>query len=157
MTITIKLNYIIFSFITLALTTINRFYTSAGMKWYYTLTLPSYTPPGWFIASVWIVIYLFTTLAVILVWNTFKRDRVFYVIIALFILNAFLNGLWSYLFFYRQMIGFAFIDAVAILISLLALLVTIGQRSLFVAAFLIPYLGWIFFATWLNLMIFFMN
>lgn len=157
MTITLKINYILFSIITIALTTVNRFYVNTGLKWYYTLTLPSYTPPSWFIVSMWTTIYVLTTVTIIIVWNSFERNKVFYVIIGLFIFNACLNVLWSYLFFYHQTIGFALIDAFALVTSLLTLVVTIGQRSLLTAALLIPYLGWTFFATWLNLIIFFIN
>lgn len=157
MEVTIKPNYIFFAAITFIISLLGRFYSSAGMKWYYTLNLPTYTPPGWAIGTIWIVIYVLTTIAVIMVWNNFIRDRQFYFILALFALNAFFNVLWTYLFFYQQSISLAFIDALAVFISLLALIVAVGQRSLTVAALLAPYLAWITFAVWLNLMVWIMN
>jgi tryptophan-rich sensory protein len=157
MEISIKLNYIIFSLITFVVSVLGRFYTSTGMQWYYTLNLPSYTPPGWFIGSVWTVIFALTTVAVIMVWNRFQRDTQFWAIMGLFALNAFFNVLWTYLFFYKHMITFSILDAGALFVTVLLLIIMIGQRSLFIASLLAPYLGWVAFATWLNLMIWFMN
>ena len=157
MQVNIKPNYIVFSAITLGISLLGRFYSSSGMKWYYTLNLPSYTPPGWVIGTVWTVIYVLTTVAVIMVWNNFSKDRQFYFILGLFALNAFFNVLWTYLFFYQQSISLAFIDALAVFITLLALIVAVGQRSLTVAGLLAPYLAWITFAVWLNLMVWIMN
>ena len=157
MEVKIRLNYIVFSLITLIVSIVGRFYTSSGMQWYYTLNLPSYTPPSWFIGSVWTVIFVLTTIAVILVWNNFERDAQFWAIMGLFSLNSFLNVLWTYLFFYKHAKGLAFLDALGLFFTLILLVVMIGQRSLFVASLLVPYLGWIAFATWLNLTVWFMN
>lgn len=157
MEVTIKPNYIVFSAITFIISLLGRFYSSTGMKWYYTLNLPNYTPPGWVIGTIWTVIYVVTTVAVIMVWNNFSRDRQFYFILGLFALNALFSALWTYLFFYQQSINLAFIDEIAVFISLLALIVAVGQRSLTIAALLAPYLAWITFAVWLNLMVWIMN
>ncbi len=157
MEVTLKLNYIVFSVITFVISILSRFYASTGMKWYFALNLPSYTPPGWFIGAMWTVIYVLTTVAVIMVWNRFERNAHFWAIMGLFSLNAFLNASWTYLFFYRHFITLSVFDAVALFITTLSLVIMIGQRSMFVAALLTPYLGWLAFATWLNLMIWLMN
>lgn len=157
MQVTIKPNYIAFSIITLIISLVSKFYASSGMKWYYTLRIPSYTPPEWIFSTVWTLIYTLSTIAIIIVWNNFKRDKQFYIILLLFALNAFFNIIWTYLFFYQQNILWACMDAFALFITLLALVVTIGQRSLIVAALLVPYLAWITFAVWLNFIIWIMN
>lgn len=157
MEVTLKLNYIVFSAITFIISLLGRFYSSSGMQWYYTLNRPGYTPPGWFIGTMWTVIYVLTTIAVIMVWNRFERNLHFWAIMVLFTLNAFLNVLWTYLFFYRHFITLSVFDAIALFITTLALLIMVGQRSLFIASLLAPYLGWMAFATWLNFMIWIMN
>lgn len=157
MQVNIKPNYIVFSLITLIVSMVSRFYTSTGMRWYYTLNLPSYTPANWVIGTVWSIIYVLTTVAVIMVWNNVTRDKQFYAILALFMLNALLHVLWTYLFFYKQNITLALADAVALFASLLALVVAVGQRSLFLASLLAPYLAWVTFAVWLNFAILMIN
>ena len=157
MQVSIKLNYIVIAVITFVVSLLGRFFTSTGMQWYYTLNLPSYTPPAWFIGAVWMVIFATTATAVTLVWNRFERDAKFWLIIGLFALNAVLNVLWTYLFFNQHMIGYAFVDAVGLFTTVLLLIVLIGQRSLFVASLLAPYLGWLTFATFLNFVIWWTN
>lgn len=157
MEFSVKLNYIVISTIAFLVSLFGRFFTSFGMRWYYTLNVPSYTPPSWFIGAVWTIIFVMTAAAVILVWNRFERDRQFWLIMGLFALNAFLNVLWTYLFFYRHMIGFAFADAVLLFMTVLSLIVFIGRRSLVVASLLTPYLAWLTFATFLNAAVWWMN
>jgi tryptophan-rich sensory protein len=103
------------------------------------------------------VIYVLVTIAVIQIWNSFERDKEFYMIMALFVANALSNLLWTYLFFYRQNICLAFADSLVIFASVLSLIITIGNKSYMIAALLVPYLSWITFAVWLNLMIWFKN
>lgn len=157
MEISIKLNYLVIGLITLVVSMFGRIFSSAGMQWYYTLKLPSFTPPSWTFGIVWTIIFVTTASAVALVWNRFERDRTFWLIIALFALNAILNVLWTYLFFSQHKIGFALVDAGFLFISVLSLIVLIGQRSLFVASLLAPYLGWMTFAIFLNAAVWWMN
>lgn len=157
MQVDVKINYIVFAAITLVVAFFGKFFSSYGMQWYYTLKLPSYTPAGWFISLVWLLIYVLTTVAVVMVWNRFARDKQWYAIMALFALTAILNVVWSYLFFYKHNICLAFADALVLCAALCALTVLISQKSWLVAGLLAPYCIWIMFATWINAMIMFMN
>lgn len=157
MQVNVKMNYIVFGLIALAISFLGKFFSSSGMQWYYTLALPSYTPAGWFIGLMWTVIYVLTTIAVIIVWNTFTRDIWFYLIMALFGVNALCNVLWTYLFFYKHNICMAFADALVLAATLVALLFLTAKQSKLVAGLLVPYLVWILFATWLNAMVMIMN
>jgi tryptophan-rich sensory protein len=157
MQVDIKINYIVFASITLFISFLGKIFSESGMQWYYALSRPSYTPPGWLFSIVWMVIYVLVTIAVIQIWNSFERDKEFYMIMALFVANALSNLLWTYLFFYRQNICLAFADSLVIFASVLSLIITIGNKSYMIAALLVPYLSWITFAVWLNLMIWFKN
>ena len=157
MEISIKLNYMVIGLITLVVSTLGRVFSSAGMRWYYTLNLPSFTPPSWVFGIAWTIIFALTATAAALVWNRFERNRHFWFIIGLFVANAFLNILWTYLFFSQHKIGFALADAVLLFITVLSLIVLIGQCSLFVASLLAPYLGWTTFAIVLNAAVWWMN
>ena len=83
MEISIRLNYIVIGLITLIVSTLGRVFSSAGMRWYYTLKLPSFTPPSWVFGIVWTIIFVATATAVALVWNRFERDRQFWLIIGM--------------------------------------------------------------------------
>lgn len=157
MEISIKPSYLIIPVIALITFFVGQLFVSAGMSWYHTLHLPSFTPPSWIFSTVWTIIFLFTTVAALIVWQTFERDRHFWFIIALFVLNALFNILWSYLFFVKQSMGMASVDAFLVFLTSFGLLIEVSRRSLLVASLLIVYPAWSLFATFLNLIIVVMN
>lgn len=156
----IKLNYVIIPAIAFCVVLTGNFLTRSFDAWVWyktTLKLPIATPPDWFFHIAWNIIFILTTICALVVWNYFQRARTFLYMIDLFIANACLNVLWTYLFFVKRMIGLALIDAVALALVTLVLTVLIGQRSLKIAALLLPYLVWCGFAIYLNHQIWVMN
>ena len=132
-------------------------FTSSGMEWYKTISLPAWTPPGAIIGSVWTVIYILTAISAIMIWNRAPGIDNFKVIELLFILNGVFNLLWSYLFFAKQQIGPAVIDSLAIEATLLLLIALIWKHSVTASLLLVPYALWVGFATYLNFTIFLLN
>lgn len=127
----------------------------AGMRWYEHLSLPSYVPAPWMISLAWNSIFILTAYVVIRVWESRWAKR--QLILWLFIPNAFLNVLWSYLFFYKNCIGYGLLDAIVLLISVIVLIYYIALYSLFLSYLLIPYLLWMIFAIILNTHIWLLN
>jgi len=122
-------------------------------KWYQLLQRPAITPPSWVFPVVWNIIFVLTTLAAIFVWNFFERNTLFWIIMSLFLANAFFNILWSFLFFRQNLIGAALIDAIILEIVTIVLTVLIATKSLGIASLLIPYILWGGFAIFLNYLI----
>ncbi len=152
-----KLNYITIPLIVVLVSLTGSYFTSEGMDWYKGLVLPSFTPPGSFIGAVWTVIFILTAVSALIFWNKrneFKRKNL---IIFLFLINAFLNVFWSFLFFASQMVGAALIEAVFLEISVIALMVFLCSASKTASALLIPYGAWTLFAIYLNYLIFSLN
>ena len=157
MQVNVKLNYIVFAVIAIVVSMLGRIFSSAGMQWYYTLHVPSYVPSSALMGLIWTAAYVLTTIAAVLVWNNFKRDIYFYVIMALFGVVALCTLLWTYLFFYQHSICIAFADAVVLSAALSGLVLLTAQQSRLVAGLLVPVLLWVLFDTWLNAMIMIMN
>jgi len=153
----ININYFIIPAITIATSFIGSYFTMCGMSWYKTISLPRFTPSGFFISFMWRFIYILSTISVLIVWNTFEHDFKFWVIIGLFVANAFLNAYWPYLFFYKHMIGAAIIEAALLGITVYALITLIWPVSWLAAILLFPYGIWVAFATFLNTVIWIMN
>jgi translocator protein len=156
-TIRIKTNYLIIPGITLVTMFLGGYYTWCGIAWYKGLVLPSITPEDWMFRAVWHVIYAFTTTAAVLAFNRFERNGLFYLLMALFCVNAFLNGYWSYLFFYKHCIGAALIDSLALELSTLAIVALVARFSRAISLLLLPYVTWNLFAIILNFMIWRLN
>lgn len=152
-----KPNYIIIPLITIATAVIGSFLTSAGMDWYRTLKLPSIAPGGGIIGSVWTVIFILSTISALIVWNSASRTNLFWWIIGIFVVNAILNVLWSYIFFFSHGIGPALIEMVFLEISVLALCVLIWPYSKIASILIWPYAIWVCFATYLTYNIWILN
>lgn len=131
--------------------------TPDAMQWYQTLTLPSWTPPGSFIGLVWTVIFILTAVSLIIVWNRIPRIPHFSTIIAFFIANGVFNVLWSFLFFNRHLLTWAFFDALLIGLTVYVLIFLIWPYSKSAALLLFPYAGWVTFASFLNYQIMMLN
>jgi len=74
-----------------------------------------------------------------------------------FIINAFINVFWSYLFFVLHMTGYAAIDSMALALSVLSLIIFIYPISMLAAVLLVPYFVWVLIATYLNYSIWKLN
>lgn len=144
-----KLNYFIIPLITIITSLSGSWFTNKGMDWYNKLKLPDFTPPGSVIGIVWTIIFILTTISALIVWNKFDYDNKFWLIIGLFILNAILNALWSFIFFYSGQIGPAIIEMLVLEATVIGLIVLIWPLSKLAAGLLIPYSAWVLFATYL--------
>lgn len=125
-------------------------------EWYRTIAKPAWTPPGWLFGPVWGMLYLGMSLSAWLIWRLRSAVKVS-LPLALYLVQLFLNGLWSWLFFGRQMIGTALIDLI-VLVLLIAITTAMFTRIRKAAGIImLVYLLWVSFATALNFQIWRMN
>ncbi len=125
--------------------------------WYHTLVQPRWSPPDAAYGVAWIAIYAFSAMAGVYGWIGAADSREREWLLGLFACNGFLNIVWSMLFFRLHRPDWSEIEAIALWVSVLALIVTIWRRSMTGAVLLIPYLLWVTFAGYLNMMIVRMN
>jgi tryptophan-rich sensory protein len=118
-------------------------------EFYATLDQPAWAPPSAVFGPVWTLLYISMALAAWLVWRErgFARARG---ALGLFIAQLALNALWSWLFFAWHRGAFAFVDIVALLLLILATIVSFAKIRRLAAWLLAPYLAWVSFATLLN-------
>ncbi len=119
-------------------------------EWYAQLVQPALTPPGWLFAPVWTVLYALMGVAAWLVWQRAGLTAAAWPL-TLFVLQLILNGLWSYLFFGLQRPGLAFLDILALWLTVLATLLAFWRYHRPAGQLLLPYLLWLSFAAYLNL------
>jgi len=133
-------------------------FTSQGLgPWYDTLAKPSFTPPGSVIGMIWTVIYILAAISLIIFISNARDKHGFWPIIGLYITNGIINALWSYIFFTKHLIGLAVIDAGLIGATVLVMIMAVWRYSAASAILLLPYLGWVSFATYLTYIIHKMN
>jgi benzodiazapine receptor len=118
-------------------------------SWYAALVKPTWTPPNWLFGPVWTI--LFTCMAVA-AWLVWRKGGLFEnrLPLALFAVQLALNAAWSWLFFGLHLPGVAFAEILLLLAAIAATTVAFWRRSRGAGLLMVPYLGWVGFASVLN-------
>jgi benzodiazapine receptor len=124
--------------------------------WYQALAKPAWTPPGWIFGPVWTFLYASMAVAAWLIWRL-PVVRLFSPALILYVIQLMLNGLWSWLFFGNQLIGYALVDIIALWLAIVATMIVFWKTSGLAGALFVPYALWVTFATALNWRIWTMN
>ena len=118
--------------------------------WYQALEKPSWQPPDWLFGPAWTLIYALTALAALEAWIRAPRGWPRTRIIGFFAFNAFLNLLWSQLFFGLRRPDWALFEVGVLWASIILLMVVVRPYSTRAVWLLVPYLAWVGFAAYLN-------
>jgi tryptophan-rich sensory protein len=121
--------------------------------WYPALVKPSWTPPVWVFGPVWTLLYPLVAVAGWLAWRE-GRSRAGTL---LFLLQLALNAAWPWIFFGQRRVGLALVCVAALWLAILGTIRAYWKVSRGAAVLLVPYLGWVGFATALNAAIWFLN
>lgn len=133
-------------------------YASRPGPWYDALNKPSWTPPKFVFAPVWIGLYILMGLAMGLAWNRRTRRRPMMVgVVTLFLGQLVFNAGWSWLFFGLHRPDVAFVEMVLLFILVLLLFFKFMRIRPVSALLIVPYLGWLVFAGALNFVIWVKN
>jgi translocator protein len=130
---------------------------SAIIDWYPMIKKPFFNPPNWVFAPVWTMLYVMMAVAAALVWDKIDRNNLVKTALRYFVIQLILNSLWSILFFGLHNPGLALIEIVLLWLMIYETFIQFGKIDKLAANLLIPYLGWVGFATILNASIWFLN
>jgi tryptophan-rich sensory protein len=118
-------------------------------SWYESLNKPSFNPPNYLFGIVWPILYLLMSIV------SFINAKTIY---KLYFLQLIINGLWSWIFFAFQSIGFAFLDIVVLIFLNILIMKQLREMQAWLSLMLYtPYILWITFASILNLSILVLN
>ena len=118
-------------------------------SWYESLNKPSFNPPNYLFGIVWPILYLLMSIV------SFINAKKIY---KLYFLQLVVNGLWSWIFFAFQSIGFAFLDIVVLIFLNILIMKQLREIQAWLSLVLYtPYILWITFASILNLSILVLN
>ena len=120
---------------------------SMDSSWYKGLKKPSWTPPGWLFAPVWIVLYVLMGLALRRLYMLKKLSPAVFL---LFAVQLALNALWSPVFFGLKKPGAALGIVAALDALVVALIVVFWRLDARAGWLLVSYASWLVFATVLN-------
>ncbi|ADE55734.1 TspO/MBR family protein [Coraliomargarita akajimensis] len=125
--------------------------------WYASLQRPAGTPPNAVFGPVWMVIYALIGIAWALVWDTHAAKRLKRPALAWFGVQLVLNLLWSPAFFALQRTEVALVIILSLLGAIIITLLKFWRINVLAALFMIPYLLWVSYASYLNLGFWWLN
>lgn len=126
-------------------------------SWYPTLKKPSFTPPNWLFAPVWISLYILMGIAAGIVWSKGFYHKWVKTALYHFVFQLLLNAAWSIFFFGLRNPLMALLDIFALFILVLFTIRWFKVVNAIAAYLLIPYAIWIAFAIVLNFNIWQLN
>jgi len=135
----------VFIFITIALI-VGSFASSntADDVWYQELIKSPLNPPGYIFGIVWPILYLLMSISAFRTFNETKN---------LFLIQLIFNALWSWLFFAFQMPFIALLNILLLIYLNIKLNLKMFYQDKLSGFLFIPYILWLFFASYLNLFI----
>ena len=129
--------------------------TMNNMNIYDNINLPKLSPPGIIFPIVWTILYIL--MGISLYFVSLKSYDLSEKAQKIFVIQLILNFIWSIIFFNFKNFILAFIVLILLWIFILKMILSFYKLSAFSGILQIPYLLWVFFAGYLNLMIIILN
>jgi tryptophan-rich sensory protein len=137
---------------------IGSFFTAPAIAgWYAELNKPTFNPPSWIFAPVWISLYTLIGIASYLIWLKRKKKKLANTALIIFFIHLVFNALWSIIFFGLKNPMWAFFEIIILWVMVLALIIIFHKIDKKASYLLIPYVLWVSFATFLNFAIWILN
>ncbi len=133
------------------------FTASSVTSWYPTLVKPSFTPSGFYIGLIWIVLFFLMGISLFLIWRETPSSIEARIALNFFATQLIVNVLWSMAFFgMRSPIRGVFVIAF-LWILILINIIKFWPVNRTAAILLIPYIVWVSIAAYLNYSIWRLN
>ncbi|MCX6724376.1 MAG: tryptophan-rich sensory protein [Candidatus Staskawiczbacteria bacterium] len=160
---------------------VGSFFTVSQIgTWYRGLNKPFFNPPNWIFGPVWTTLFILMGISLYMVWSKkfvvkneldFRKKKAWNRwsqqffngkwqkanIVIIFILQLFLNVLWSIIFFGWHSLGAAFFELLMLWFAIIYLIINFYRVSKAAAYLLLPYILWVSFAGILNYLIWVLN
>lgn len=150
--------YIIAILIPLAVGGIASFLTRNNMGIYEQINRPTLAPPSIVFPIVWTILYVLMGISSAMIYlNQGPNSQYSSFALYSYAKQLLLNFLWSIIFFNLQQFLFAFIWLIFLWFSILKMILAFYRIDKTAAYLQIPYLIWVTFAGYLNLMIYLLN
>jgi len=133
------------------------FTTPSITAWYTTVNKPSFNPPNWIFAPVWTTLFALMGIAAWLVYEKGWKKKEVKLALKIYSAQLVLNTLWSIIFFGLQNPGAAFLEIIALWVTIVATMVVFWKVSRWAVYLFVPYILWVSFAVFLNWTIWIIN
>lgn len=151
----INKNLLISIIIPLVVGIISGLISIGGVREYNTLIKPPLSPPGFLFPIVWTILYILMGYSSYLIYesNDYNRNCC----LKVYLLNLFVNFLWTPIFFGLNLRLFSLIWIIVLDVVVVYMILCFYKINKKAGYLNIPYLIWCSFATYLNLMFYILN
>ncbi|HWD49133.1 MAG TPA: TspO/MBR family protein [Rhizomicrobium sp.] len=123
-------------------------------SWYPGLVKPSFDPPNWLFAPVWVTLYFLMAIAA---WRVWRLRGLNSTPLILYAIQLALNFVWSFIFFGAHQVLFGLMEIAMLLVFIIATTVAFFRDDVWAGMLMLPYIAWVGFATALNAAIWKLN
>lgn len=141
--------------ITLGIGGLSALITKDFMQTFETINKSPLTPPSMAFPIVWSILFILMAISAYLIYNSNSQLKKSALIV--YGIQLIVNFFWSIIFFNAQAYLFAFIWLVILWILIITMMVLFYKINHKAAYLQIPYLLWVSFAGYLNLIIYLLN
>lgn len=124
--------------------------TGDMMKEYFFLNKPPLSPPGWVFPLVWTLLYVMMGIASYLVMDSGADRNLIVKAFIFYGIQLLLNFFWSILFFNFSLYLVAFVELIAMWVTVMITAVLFFRVSTSASVLMVPYILWLSFAAYLN-------
>ena len=150
--------YVVSILIALGVGGLAAYLTMDSMDIYAQINTPPLAPPGWLFPVVWSVLYILMGISAALVYtNKTASPQDKKSALKIYGFQLIVNFLWTLIFFNLQNWLFAFIWILLLWVLIIIMIVKFYKIKPLAGLLQIPYLLWVTFAAYLNLMIYLLN
>lgn len=125
--------------------------------WYSGLAKPAFAPPNWLFGPAWTLLYILMGTAAYLVWRRGLAAPGVKPALVVFLVQLALNLAWSWLFFGLRSPLAGLVEIVLLWCAIVVNIALFFRVSTAAGIMLLPYIGWVSFATALNAAIWSLN
>jgi tryptophan-rich sensory protein len=118
--------------------------------WYYGLRKPNWQPPDWLFGPAWTIIFILEAASAVIGWQAVHSESDKTLLISSYVANGLLNMLWSLFFFTWRRPDWALYEVGFLWLSIIGMMAVLHHLAGPAWIFLLPYLLWVSFASFLT-------
>lgn len=134
----LELSYFVIPLVILAIACLDKYFMFVGYPWVKTLQTSGISHP-WAHYVLWYASYMYTTLALVIFWDTHQRDQKFLEVVSALGVNIFCLIGGYYLFFINHSIGGGLALFIGAFLSIDYVIYRLWSKYQLVASLLVPY------------------
>lgn len=143
--------------IPLAVGALSAWITKNSMDIYSTINRPFLSPPSYLFPIVWSVLFILMGISSAIIYLSDAKPDDKRSALSIYAVNLAVNFFWSIIFFNMRKYLFSFIWLILLAVTIIAMIGKFKKISKAAAYLQIPYLLWVIFAGYLNIMIYILN